>query len=230
MKRFPLHRLLLGLMIALLSCANVSAQDFQQEFGLGARKLSPTGESKYFILMPGFQTVLASTTTKLTITVLQETRKIGEVITRVVEEREEEDGALIEISRNFFAIDPVTKDVFYFGEEVDFYKNGQITGHAGSWLAFQDGNRPGMIMSGSPKVGLKYYQEVAPGVALDRAEVITVSENCQTQAGSFTNCLIARESSGLEAAIEYKTYAPGIGLVQDQALRLVSYGYLAKPR
>ena len=221
--------LLLGLML-LLSCANVSAQEFQQEFGLAARKLGPSGESRYFILMPGFQLVLASSNTKLTITVLEATKEIGGITTRVVEEREEENGALVEISRNFFAIDAATKDVFYFGEEVDFYKAGQVTGHDGSWLAYQQGNRPGLIMAGSPKVGLKYYQEIAPGIALDRAEVMTVSENCQTPAGSFTNCLIARESSGLEAAIEYKTYAPGIGLVQDQALRLVSYGYLAKPR
>jgi hypothetical protein len=79
-------------------------------------------------------------------------------------------------------------------------------------------------MAGIPTVGHKYYQEIAPGVALDRAEAMTVSENCQTPAGSFSNCLIARESSGLEAGSEYKAYVSSIGLVQDQALRLVSYG------
>jgi len=36
-----------------------------------------------------------------------------------VEEREEVDGELKEISRNFFAICREHGDVFYFGEEVD---------------------------------------------------------------------------------------------------------------
>lgn len=41
----------------------------------------------------------------------------------------------------------------------------------------------------------------------------------------FENCLLTQESSQLNpAAIEYKTYCPGIGLVQDQSLVLTSYG------
>ncbi len=37
------------------------------------------------------------------------------VVTRIVEERETEKGHLVEISRNFFALDPSTGDVCYFG-------------------------------------------------------------------------------------------------------------------
>jgi len=44
--------------------------------------------------------------------------------------------------------------------------------------------------------------------------------------GDFENCLLTQESSQLNpAAIEYKTYCPGIGLVQDQSLVLTGYGY-----
>lgn len=214
---------LVGLMALLLTY--VLAQDFQEEFNLSARKLGPTGESRYFILMPGFQIVLAAGNTKLTITVLNETKEIGGVATRVVEEREEVGGELAEISRNFYAIDPATKDVFYFGEEVNFYKDGKVVDHKGAWLAYQDRNRPGLIMPGAPKVGMKYYQEIAPGVAMDRAEVVSLSETLATPAGQLANCLLSKEASALEPVTEFKTYAPGIGLVQDQALRLVSYGY-----
>jgi len=31
-------------------------------------------------------------------------------------------------------------------------------------------NRAGLMMSGSPRVKMKHYQEIAPDVAMDRAE------------------------------------------------------------
>jgi hypothetical protein len=83
------------------------------------------------------------------------------VTTRIVEEREWKGGKLYEVARNFFAICPRTKDVFYFGEEVDFYKDDKITGHEGTWLAGKNGARAGLIMPGEPKVGMRYYQEIA---------------------------------------------------------------------
>lgn len=204
-----------------------ATEEWQEDFALSSRELSDSGEATYFILEPGFQIVLASQKAKLTITVLDETKVINGVTTRIVEEREEVNEALYEISRNFFAIDEDTGDVFYFGEEVDFYENGEIVRHSGEWLAYEDGNSPGLIMPGTPAEGMRYYQEIAPGVAMDRAEVLTVSEVFETPAGEFENCLVTEESSPLEPGIkEYKTYAPGIGMIQDESLKLVSYGYL----
>jgi len=223
--------------VILSACMNVppnqnSDQDletpegWQEEFNLAKRKLSHTGEATYFNLTPGFQITLESSYETLVISVLDETREIGGIVTRVVEEREHKNGDLYEVSRNFYAIDPETGDVFYFGEEVDFYTQGQITGHSGAWLAYEENSRPGLIMLGTPEVGMKYYQEVAPGVAMDRARVVSVSEIFTTVIGEFENCLLTQESSKLNpAAIEYKTYCPGIGLVQDQSLVLTSYGY-----
>ena len=73
---------------------------------------------------------------------------------------------------------------------------------------------------------MRYYQELAPGIAYDRAEIISVSVSFQTQAGDFANCLITQESSKIQPlAIEYKTYCPGVGLVQDESLLLVSAEY-----
>jgi hypothetical protein len=205
------------------------SQDWMEDFNLPARKLAPVGVSRYFNLTPGYQLVLASATSKLTITVLDETKEFSGITTRVIEENEEVNDAQSEISRNYFAMDQETGDVFYFGEEVDFYSNGQVSGHGGAWLAYEKGNRPGLIMPGDPKVGMKYYQELAPGVAADRATVVSVSETITTSAGEFKNCLLTQESSKLEAgAIEYKTYCPGIGLVQDESLTLVSYQTVEK--
>jgi hypothetical protein len=85
-------------------------------------------------------------------------------------------------------------------------------------------------MPGNPTVGMKYYQEIAPGQAMDRAEIISTSETCTTPAGEFKDCVVTRESSALDAAIEHKAYAPDIGVVQDQSLSLLSYGYVSASR
>lgn len=148
-------------------------------------------------------------------------------MTRVVEEREWQDGELIEVSRNFFAICPTTRDAFYFGEEVDDVKDGQVVGHAGAWLAGTNGARAGLIMPGDPKVGMKYYQEIAPDIAMDRATVLSLDETFETPAGVFSNSLRTQEGTPLNTdEKEFKTYAPGIGLVQDQGLLLTGYGFI----
>jgi len=202
-----------------------AVQEWQTEFNIAQRSLTHIGESTYFVLNPGFQLVLEGGGVKLTITVLDETKEINGVTTRVVEEREEEFGELVEVSLNFFAIDPVTGDVFYFGEDVDIYQDGEVVSHDGAWLAYRDGD-PGLIMPGTPVVGMRYYQELAPGVALDRAEVTSTSETVSTPAGIFRDCLVTTESSDLEPGTGEKVYAPGIGLIRDGSLRLVTYGYL----
>jgi hypothetical protein len=202
----------------------IPQQGWQEEFNLGDRQLSDQGEARYFILTPGFQAVLESRNARLVITVLAETKLINGITTRVVEEREEKNGNLYEVSRNFYAIDAKTGDTFYFGEEVDFYENNVIIGHKGEWLAYEGKNKPGLIMPGDPIAGMKYYQELAPGAAMDRAEVIDVSAVFTSPAGEFKDCLITKESSAIEPITEQKTYCPGIGLVQDQSLLLTSYG------
>lgn len=205
------------------------SSSWQEDFGLSERSLVPSGRNEYFVLEPGFQLVLESTTEKLTITVLEETREVDGVTTRVVEEREWKNGELIEVSRNFFAMDEQTKDAFYFGEEVDMYKSGKVDSHTGAWLAGKNGARAGLIMPAKPKVGMRYYQEIARGVAMDRAEILKLDDKLDTPAGSFSNCLLTKEGSALNPfELEFKTYAPGIGLLQDEKLLLTEYGFIEK--
>ena len=207
--------------------SNSQNSTYQKDFALSERTLVPTGRNDFFILEPGFQLTLESPTEKLVITVLNETREIDGIITRVVEEREWKNGALKEISINFFAICEETKDVFYFGEEVDIYKDGKIDTHTGAWLAGKDGATAGLAMPANPKVGMKYYQEVAEGVAMDRAEIIKLDEAIDTPAGSFSNCLLTKESTAINPfEREFKTYVSGIGLVQDEKLLLTKHGFI----
>ena len=81
-------------------CLN-SRNTWQDEFNMSERTLVPTGRNQFFILEPGFQLVLESKNEKLAVTVLDETKEVDGVITRVVEEREWKNGDIKEISSSF---------------------------------------------------------------------------------------------------------------------------------
>jgi hypothetical protein len=195
------------------------------DFSADKADLASVGRNPYFILEPGYQLVLEGGETRLVVSVLRETQKVDGVETRVVEERESMNGRPIEISRNFFAISKRTNNVYYFGEEVDEYKYGKIVGHPGVWRSGENGAKFGLLVPGLPLVSSRYYQEVAPKTAMDRAQVIAVDEVVKTPAGEFKNVLRIEETTPLEPdVVDHKYYAPGIGLVQDGNLKLVKYG------
>jgi hypothetical protein len=75
-------------------------------------------------------------------------------------------------------------------------------------------------MPGKLKVGRKFFQEMAPKVAMDRAEVVAVNDEFKTPAGTFKNVLRVRESSALESGHEEKLHAPGVGQITDGKLVL----------
>lgn len=194
---------------------------WRAEFPVDKANLADTGRNPYFILEPGYTLYFEHGRSTLKITVLDETRDVDGVRTRVVEERETRDGELTEVSRNFFAIEKTTGDVYYFGEEVDVYRGGKVAEHEGAWRSGEGGAKFGLMMPGRPKVGDRFYQERAPKVAMDRAEIVSVSGELTTPAGTFRNCLRVRESSAIESGSEEKWYAPGVGLIKDGRLVLV---------
>ncbi|NOJ27402.1 MAG: hypothetical protein DA330_05265 [Nitrososphaera sp.] len=214
--------------IAMPVLAYANHDDWQHDFATQDCDFSSTGRSDYFILEPGAQLVLEQRDgrdkVQLAVTVLDETKIVDGIETRVVEEKESENGEIVEISRNYFAICSQTKDVFYFGETVDFYQDGEVANHEGSWLAGLDGAKAGIIMPGRPEIGMKYYQEVAPEIAEDRAEIISLDEVVVTPAGRFEKVLKVQEENPLEGReTEYKFHVKGIGLIQDEDLKLVQY-------
>ena len=199
-------------------------QGWRESFPVNKTNLTDRGRSTYFILEPGFQLRLEHGKEALTITVLNETKLVDGVRTRVVEEREFKDGKLAEVSKNYFAIDRTTLDVYYFGEDVDMYENGKVSGHEGAWLSGVKGAKFGLMIPGKPIGGDKYYQENAPGVARDRAEIVSTAEDFNVPAGTFKNCLHTRESSEIEPAVEDKWYAPNVGLIKEDNMVLVRVG------
>ena len=217
------------------AAARADDEGFIDKFDVKRHDFAPVGRNDFFILEPGHQCIYEGNEDgkrgRLVISVLDETRTVDGVETRVVEERESSDGKLIEVSRNYFAIDKTTNDVYYFGEAVDEYKDGQVHSHGGSWESGKNGAHYGMFMPAKPAVGQKFYQELAPKVAMDRFEVASVSERVKVPAGTFENCLKTKETTPLEPdSTEYKLYAKGIGLIVDAGLKLVKSGKNIEPR
>lgn len=202
---------------------------FTTDFRIEDCTFSSEGGNAYFSLEPADQLVLEGeedgeeVVNKITALKQQKVivlrtpdGKRMRVKARVIEERETHDGELAEVSRNFFARCEQTNDVFYFGEEVDLYEDGEIVGHEGAWRAGSGGASPGIIIPARYLLGSRYFQEVAPGVALDRAEHTAMGLTISVPAGTFHGCVEVTETSPLEPGHQsIKHYCPGVGLVQD---------------
>ena len=213
------------------------ASHFTREFFVEDCSWSPDGKNPYFSIKPGNFRRLEGTDEDgidvvVEITVLRRTKMVtirgpeGERIrvrTRVIEEREWENGNLKEISRNYFARCKGTGDIYYFGEDVKIYNaRGRLVSRDGSWRAGRDGAEPGLIMPSVFLVGAKYFQEVAPGIAMDRAHHTRTGLEVVTPLATFQDCVKVVETTPLERGERsIKKYAPGFGLIYDDGIELV---------
>jgi hypothetical protein len=194
-------------------------------FGPGAETYNPKIDPANFVsrvdnplfpLKPG--TVLEYTvnkegaTAKVLITVTHETKKILGVTTTVVHDLVTEGGQVTEDTWDWYAQDR-EGNVWYFGEATTKTEGGKKSTE-GSWEAGVKGAKPGVIMEGHPKVGDDYRQEYAPGVAEDRAEVLSLNETVTVRKGSFSGCLKTKDYSPLKPdVVENKFFCPGVGQV-----------------
>jgi hypothetical protein len=229
------NRLCIAILGLSSSLAAAEEVEFTEEFPVEECNFVPYGGSDYFNLNPGRKTYFnnrqcvaegeCDEREELTITVTRDLKKVfidvdrkrRPVWTRVVEEVEKKDGDLAEISRNYFATCLPSRDVYYFGEDVDIYADGEVVSHDGAWLAGRFGARPGIIMPDSGfLLGQRYFQEMAPGMALDRAEHVGTDLEISLGAGNFDDCIETAETSPLEPDAEStKFYCPGAGLGID---------------
>lgn len=158
--------------------------------------------------------------------VLEETRTILGVQTHILRHETRFDGVLHEIALNFY-VEATDGTVCYFGEDVEFYDEmGEFENTDGTWKAGKDGALPGVIMPAMPKVGDAYYQEFAPGIALDmgrvnRDDLTTTIDGKEYETIQImdTNPIDDEEACELEE----KRYAYGVGEVKDTVLEVVKF-------
>jgi len=213
---------------------NAQNESWTNSFNIGDCNFSTIDTNPYFILQPGYQLVFAGIEDNepliITVTVSNDTKVVGEgIVARAVKERtvDSKTGDLKELTKDYFAICEQTNSVYYFGEDVNNYEDGKLVDHEGSWLHDSDNARAGLIMPGTILLGSRYYQEIAPDVALDKAEIVNMNQTVKVPAGSFDNVIKMIETNDLEPGIEEANlHARGVGQVIDNDMKLVRYGYI----
>lgn len=161
------------------------------------------------------------------IEVLAETRVVAGIECLVVRDTVTLGGRLIEDTRDWFAQDD-GGNVWYMGEEVDEYVyddqgNMLEVTHEGSWEAGLDvggtgvSAAPGHQMPATVTLARSYHQEFYAGTAEDMAYVVATGVTVELPDGTVhRGCVQTLEWTPLEpTALEYKLYAPGVGLVME---------------
>lgn len=147
-------------------------------------------------------------------TVATATKMIAGVEVTVVEVLDFEDGELVEETEDYYAQDAAGV-VYYLGEAVDEFEDGELVGHGGAWLAGEDGNLAGVFMPADPEVGDEFEQERAPGLAEDRSTVVAVGVDVTVPAGTFEGCIETEDLDPIDDVTERKFYCPDVGLVRE---------------
>ncbi len=138
------------------------------------------------------------------------TRNVAGVETLIYWDRVYLDDVLVEDTRDYLTQHKETGDVWYFGEHVDNYEDGELVDHEGAWLAGEDDAQPGIWMLGNPQVGDKFRSEYRAGEAEDESEVLSLEERVTTPYGTFTDCIKHLDGSPLFVSKEHKYYCKGI--------------------
>lgn len=148
---------------------------------------------------------------RVEITIPGDRKEILGVKTLVYVDKVWVDGELVESTMDYLAQD-VNGNVWYFGEDVDNYEDGKLKDHSGAWLAGINGAQPGFWIKADEKVGDKYRQEYAKGIAEDSREILAVKQTVKIGLGTYNDCVKTYDWTPLDPeAKEYKYYCSEVG-------------------
>jgi len=180
-------------------------------------------DNPYLPFLPGSSWTYEGTSEgeveRVVVEVLRETEDIQGIAATVVRDRVYVADELVEDTYDWFAQDRAG-NVWYLGEDVKDYEDGEVVSTEGSFEAGVDGARAGIVMPAHPEVGQAFRQELYPGQAEDVAEVVRLGASTSVPAGDFDDVLVTKDWNPLEPEpIEEKHYAPGVGLIYETATR-----------
>lgn len=156
---------------------------------------------------------------RIDVTVQAETKTVMGVVCTVVRDTVTIDGVLVEDTLDWFAQDK-DGNVWYFGEDVKNYENGEVVDTEGAWEAGVDGALPGIIMMAEPTAGTEYRQEYYAGEAEDMGKVVQLDGRAEVPFGAYENVLVTDDWTPLEPdVLERKYYAKDVGMVLEETLR-----------
>lgn len=138
---------------------------------------------------------------------------------------------MIEDTKDYLAQNKETGDLWYFGEDVDNYVDGELVDHDGSWLAGVNGAKPGIWVKQNPKVGETYLQEYYKNVAEDTVDVVSLTDTVTTVLGTFENCLKTYDYTPLDPeSQEYKYYCTKNTAGREVNARVLTENILTKEK
>jgi hypothetical protein len=129
--------------------------------------------------------------------------------------QEHDNGQLTETTSDYHA-QGADGTVYYLGEDVNKYEEGRLASHEGTWIAGEGDNQAGEFMPAEPRVGDRFAQEQAPGVAQDISTVVAIDLTLETAVGTLSGCIKTQDLNPLDQALEYKYYCPGVSLVREE--------------
>jgi hypothetical protein len=198
-------------------------------FRRGSFPHHPRINNRFLPLRPGMDMVLSGTVReddgllhqhKVLTTVSSVTKVIDGVRTRVVFERDVEDGQLQE-SELAFAAQDRRGTVWNMGEYPEEYEDGTIVG-APTWIAGIAHARAGVAMRAHPRLGSRaYLQGVAPSVDFrDCGKVASTGGHRCEPVRCFHHVLVVDEWAPLEPeeGHQLKYYAPHVGSIEVGAV------------
>jgi len=203
------------------SAINFIRSDFQA---------APRIDNQWFPLKPGMQFTTTGTVTSadgvhehsVIHTVTGLTKLIDGVQTRVMWDRDYDDGELVESELAFFA---QTRQgaVWLFGEYPEEYEGGEFVGAPSTFISGLAKAQAGIAMKGNPRTGTAgYVQAYAPKVDfLDCGDVFQQHQHLCVPTGCYNDVLVIDEFNPLEppeAGHQRKFYSAGTGLVKVTAV------------
>jgi hypothetical protein len=131
----------------------------------------------------------------------------------------------IERTIDYFAQDKAGT-VYYFGEDVNEYRRHKPVSHEGQWRLGRDTKTPGVLMPAHVRLGESYRAEAVPGITREIDHIVAVRRTEQVHGHSYHHVIKVRENAGPPPEVEFKTYAPGTGVLTEAngGVHLISSG------
>jgi hypothetical protein len=219
--------LLLTLASGVAVLASVGGDDGRYAPRIDPADFTATITNPYLPLQPGNRWIYEGRTEdgfeRKVVEVTDETRVVMGVPCVVVKDTVTLDGQLSEDTTDWFAQDRAGT-VWNFGEATRKRAGDGSFSPVGSWEAGVRGALPGVVMPAEPRPGPPYRQEYLLGEAEDMARVLTVNEALGVPFGSYVQVVVTRDWSPLDPDVaEHKHYAPGIGLIREEAVEGESF-------
>jgi hypothetical protein len=183
----------------------------------------------YFPLVPGNKWIYHALdpenkiTEKIVVEVLNSTKEIQGIECIVVQDTvtvvdDSGEDQLIELTYDWYAQD-LEGNVWYFGEIVENYEDGELDNLDGSWKHGKSFAKAGIKIRSNPKPGNLYRQEFILGEAEDVAQVVSRGQlKIKTVLGEHQkDVLLTKEFTPIEPnTYELKYFVPGIGMVIEE--------------